>query len=445
MEPRRWDKEPSGAGAVWSRRLIVGLLLMGLAGCGGRCAPDELYREVALWLQTYALPDEAIAAPTGARACLGEVATADLPASLPAVEMLTMLDERRPDLVAAVDSVGWDGVRAQPWFQERYRLVRTWDRAGVTYAPVEVFAYRPSPYEGSGRSEVTGAFESDAVILRAYELGSGLPGLEAGRLRPADTVYVTLYWDAVPGMAFDGYRSSVELVAAGTGEVWARTESRLQVTGLAWQPDSRLAQHYTLLPPEALPEGDFHLIARLAAPGGRPVVYRTVEGERQEASVLVTVVHPAAVSQQPIPVASSVHYGFGAPDGALALVGYDAPERAGPGDRVPLTLIWSTALSPGEDYHVFVHLVSEDATLVAQDDGVPESGLGRLHPTSSWRGGDFVRDEHVLALPEDLLRGDYTVRVGLYHPATRDRLPAYSASGDRVADDSVRLMVIEVR
>ncbi len=37
-----------------------------------------------------------------------------------------------------------------------------------------------------------------------------------------------------------------------------------------------------------------------------------------------------------------------------------------------------------------------------------------LSPTSTWRYGDVVEDNHALLLPKRLPNGDYTVHVGLY-------------------------------
>ncbi len=101
-----------------------------------------------------------------------------------------------------------------------------------------------------------------------------------------------------------------------------------------------------------------------------------------------------------------------------------------------LTFVWQ-ALAPIEtNYSVFVHLVDEAGNTVAQSDGWPDCGRA---PTASWgRDEDgnfqtdpaaFVYDPHRLMMSTDqavdgLPEGIYTVRAGLYDPATGQRLPA---------------------
>jgi hypothetical protein len=55
-------------------------------------------------------------------------------------------------------------------------------------------------------------------------------------------------------------------------------------------------------------------------------------------------------------------------------------------------LRWRAVEPLSMDYNVFVHLV-RDGQIVGQDDGTPGSGL---YPTSWWRPGDEIVDEHVV-------------------------------------------------
>jgi hypothetical protein len=56
---------------------------------------------------------------------------------------------------------------------------------------------------------------------------------------------------------------------------------------------------------------------------------------------------------------------------------------------------------------------------VAQHDRAPEGGF---YPTSQWDVGESVADIYPLALPETLAPGAYRLVVGLYDPATGQRL-----------------------
>ena len=73
------------------------------------------------------------------------------------------------------------------------------------------------------------------------------------------------------------------------------------------------------------------------------------------------------------------------------------------------------------DMTVFVHLVDEAGTVVAQGDGPPMDGRW---PTSLWLPGLSLDDVHRIELPEDLATGRHALVVGLYDPRTGERLLA---------------------
>jgi hypothetical protein len=68
---------------------------------------------------------------------------------------------------------------------------------------------------------------------------------------------------------------------------------------------------------------------------------------------------------------------------------------------------------------VFVHLLDAAGQLVAQHDSEPVSGQ---RPTSTWKPGESIIDRHGVLLPDDLAPGEYQLVVGLYDPATGNRL-----------------------
>jgi hypothetical protein len=113
--------------------------------------------------------------------------------------------------------------------------------------------------------------------------------------------------------------------------------------------------------------------------------------------------------------------------GPVVLIGYDAPERARPGEPVRLRLYWRAAASIGQDYTVFIHLVDSSGQLAAQADSEPRSGA---FPTSAWVAGDVIPDDYVLNLPAGLAPGEYSLRVGLYQSPDGPRLPLRSPAGD---------------
>ena len=71
------------------------------------------------------------------------------------------------------------------------------------------------------------------------------------------------------------------------------------------------------------------------------------------------------------------------------------------------------------DYKVFVHLADDAGRPVAQWDGMPGLNTAR---TSQWHAGETFKDHVLLVVPVQTPPGEYTFRVGLYDPATGERL-----------------------
>lgn len=129
---------------------------------------------------------------------------------------------------------------------------------------------------------------------------------------------------------------------------------------------------------------------------------------------------------------------FGA---AITLVGYTRNKTdLRPGDIVPVTLFWQTAVPLDKRYKVFLHLVGPDGQLVAQRDSEPGGGLNL---TTIWSPGETVIDNHGLLLPADLPPGRYTLLLGLYDIADpAARLPILTPTGET---DAFPLAEITVR
>ncbi|MBX3060129.1 MAG: hypothetical protein KF770_27040 [Anaerolineae bacterium] len=116
---------------------------------------------------------------------------------------------------------------------------------------------------------------------------------------------------------------------------------------------------------------------------------------------------------------------FGA---AITLVGYTLNKTdLRPGDIVPVTLFWQTAVPLDKRYKVFLHLVGPDGQLVAQRDSEPGGGLNLA---TIWSPHETVIDNHGLLLPADLPPGRYTLLLGLYDIADPTaRLPILTPTG----------------
>jgi len=140
-------------------------------------------------------------------------------------------------------------------------------------------------------------------------------------------------------------------------------------------------------------------------------------GERTELLGEVTVSGATVLFDRPSPRASAdVQFEHG-----IALIGYDLPSEALAWDHVvSITLYWES--SSGEiptGYTVFVHLLGEDGTLLAQHDSPPANGT---RPTDEWLPGEFIIDPHELVWRESGYSGIARIAVGLYDPSTGRRL-----------------------
>lgn len=126
---------------------------------------------------------------------------------------------------------------------------------------------------------------------------------------------------------------------------------------------------------------------------------------------------------------------------AIRMVGYDLTGTGTAGSAVPVTLHWEATAEPLYDYVAFVHLRSPgDAAPLAQHDSQPREGW---YPTSAWKEGDRIPDEHALHIPETLPSGTYSLWTGLYLPHDGIRLAA-EFEGNRLPDDLVPLGPLQI-
>jgi hypothetical protein len=90
-----------------------------------------------------------------------------------------------------------------------------------------------------------------------------------------------------------------------------------------------------------------------------------------------------------------------------------------PGDVVDLVLAWEALAEITVPYRVFVHVVDDQGTIIAQNDGEP---VGWTRPTTGWAIGEIVIDGRPLRIPGDADAGVYEVRAGVYDATSRVRL-----------------------
>ncbi len=88
-------------------------------------------------------------------------------------------------------------------------------------------------------------------------------------------------------------------------------------------------------------------------------------------------------------------------------------------DALRVSLTWQSLAATPTSYKVFTHVSDSSGQLVAQRDDYPQADLT---PTNIWQSGQEVVDRFAVTLPPELASGAYTIRVGLYDPASGERL-----------------------
>jgi hypothetical protein len=138
----------------------------------------------------------------------------------------------------------------------------------------------------------------------------------------------------------------------------------------------------------------------------------------------------SAIATVPNPV--SVEFG-----NVARLLGYQvAPATVQPGGVVKVTLYWQTLTRTDQNYAIFVHLLSEVGTMVAQRDTYP--GLGR-YPTTTWEPGIVFADTYRVHVPATAYTPDAGyIQVGLYLPAG----PRLTMPDGR---DALRLATVQIQ
>jgi len=278
------------------------------------------------------------------------------------------------------------------------------------------------------------------IRLNAYEL-------TAGALWPGEAVRVTFYLENLAPIPTD-LNVLVRLVGADGQEI-ARAEGwPWGAPTSTWQPGVIWPDGHTLIIPPTTAPGYYRLELGFYAPESQELLHASqpATGVALPDRVGLDFVQVGTETRQPAIVLAQPYQ-----VGQLAtLIGYTSGTSTGrqidigrtpllPGEALDLTLFWQVNTSTALDYASFVHVVDSNGNLLTQQDGPPTNGF---LPTSLWRPGMVVADQHTLNIPPGAPLGQYQIRLGLYDHATMMRLPIQQAGqtmGDTI--DLTRLVV----
>lgn len=223
-----------------------------------------------------------------------------------------------------------------------------------------------------------------------------------GPYRPGQNIRVGLVWQATTALMPD-YRPALVLEQDGTilaNNTEQMVNGRYPIT--QWSEQGLVLEYRDMRVP--------------AGVEGRAQLTLLVEGNRFELGEVM--IEGADVLLDRPEVATPVDVRFGED---IALIGVDAPdEMLRSGEPIELTLYWQSLSDEIADgYTVFTHLLAEDGHLLAQHDGLPANGQ---RPTNEWLAGEFIIDPHNLIWRDLNFTGQARLAVGLYDPATGERL-----------------------
>ncbi len=158
--------------------------------------------------------------------------------------------------------------------------------------------------------------------------------------------------------------------------------------------------------------------------------HATLTEERNISGFRWLIYRPVSVSLEDVQNPLDLRFGD-----TIHLAGYEWQAGEGensrlshldPGGALRLTLFWQAIDQVKSSYTVFIHVADAQDRIWAQQDSVPQGGD---FPTDKWMAGDVITDRYSILVPEETPPGDYLLIVGMYDPATGQRLPIKDSRG----------------
>ncbi len=273
---------------------------------------------------------------------------------------------------------------------------------------------------------IQASFNNQILLIDYY--------VEPTPAKPGDTVTLRLDWQAQRPLDGD-YYLFIHLVDVAQKRRYSQVN--IPLTGVLFNahrwpvglavPDL----HYFTLPTD-IPEGIYFFEVGLYDPSSeqRLPVTGTIPYPPLAGGVNDKVMLGKFQVEGSSPVPPQISVPEAQFEDSLALLGVDASTPSLKSGQVfSYTLHWQALTPPAKNYTVFTHLLDAAGNLSAQQDNPPQQGY---YPTSWWDPGEITLDPYTLPLPPDLPPGEYTLRIGLYEPATGQRLSLKDGKADFV-------------
>jgi hypothetical protein len=242
-------------------------------------------------------------------------------------------------------------------------------------------------------------------------------------LRPGDPLALVVTWRLKQAGAQNWVTRISLAPLIGNDLAFAeRTAGPPDLPPTAWPVAELIRDQYSLPLPYTVAPGVYRLMLARSGPG------------LASASGFLGLVRVEDFPRSPLP--ASVPVPVNARVGDLTMLGYGIDTPFARGATTELRTLWRADRTPSRDGVLFVHVLSPEGKLVAQDDGSPEQGK---RATQTYRADDGIDQIQRLALPAELAAGEYRVMAGIYDRAGGARWPA-TRDGQPARDNLVPLM-----
>jgi hypothetical protein len=274
----------------------------------------------------------------------------------------------------------------------------------------------------------------ETVRLLGYNLPNDVP-------RPGHITFIDFFWQAVR-TPHTRWQQRTRLIG-GDGSVWVEQTGPITLMAFDtpdWHAGDLVWGHVYLPLPGQMPAGEYRVEVALLDPDGEAVPAREIWRSEAAQSVIAGPAYlqpwPRVTEPPDMPHRPDIIFG-----GSMRLWGFEIEGEPRPGGELAVNLVWYDELPMEDDYLVFLHLMDANGTLLGQADGVPANWM---RPTSTWRPGEYVLDQHRIPIAAGLPASVAYLWVGLYHPSGDGRLLVSNPGPDQPADRALLdILVIE--
>lgn len=293
-------------------------------------------------------------------------------------------------------------------------------------------AYRLDSGDMAGLQKIQPRYPLSANLDNKIEiLGYDL----ASPPQAGEPLQLVLYWRVLGRARGDiDYSFFLHLVDL-RGYLWAQADS-LGYPPSSWQEGDLVAEWFTLPIPPDTPPRQYRLQVGL---------YDRATGKKVK---MAEEPYLDALSSEPIVVAKATSVSLESLeipqpewdnlDHKLTFLGWAiSRRRAGPGERIHVSLWWQAQGQPEGDYALSVFLADEGGNRFGEIHRQPLDGD---YPTSRWKAGEVVRDRFDYPIPPETPPGGYRLSVRVFDMGTGEYLPLVGDSGESIALGSVRVL-----